>query len=229
MYIKICGITKLNQAIAIAKMGANALGFICASSSPRYIQPQAIAHIISNLQSQLQHESPPFLPLPDFVGVFVNADIEQILQTVSETGLTAIQLHGGESVSYCQELRSQLEQTSQIPSSIKLIKALRIRDRQSLEQAKIYQQAVDILLLDAYDPHIEGGTGKTIDWQLLHDFHQEMHLDWWLAGGLSPDNVTEAIALTNPDGLDISSGVEIKAGDKDLAKVKQFLALASKA
>jgi phosphoribosylanthranilate isomerase len=223
MYIKICGITKLEQAIAIAKMGANALGFICASKSPRYIQNTAIAHIISNLKLEFAED---LTRLPDFVGVFVNAEMITIVQAVVETGLTAVQLHGNESVEYCQELRSQIASISQT-AHIKLIKALRIGDRQSLEQAKIYQTAVDVLLLDAYDPHIEGGTGKTIDWRLLRDFHQQSDITWWLAGGLSPANVTEAIALTNPDGLDVSSGVEVSAGEKDLVKVEQFLAIAS--
>ena len=204
MYIKICGITKLDQAQAIAQMGVNALGFICVPSSPRYISALAIAHITASLNL-------------DLVGVFLNASAHEINQTVSQGGLNAVQLHGDESPEFCHQLRSQLDQ-------IKLIKALRVRNQADLAQAQLFSNLVDVILLDAYDPQMAGGTGKTLDWQMLHDF--QPNCDWWLAGGLSPDNVSEAIALVNPNGIDVSSGVERSAGDKDLIKVQNFLAIA---
>ena len=204
MYIKICGITKLDQAQAIAQMGVNALGFICVPSSPRYISASAIAHITASLNL-------------DLVGVFLNASAHEINQTVTQGGLNAVQLHGDESPEFCHQLRSQLDQ-------IKLIKALRVRNQADLAQAQLFSNLVDVILLDAYDPQMAGGTGKTLDWQMLRDF--QPNCDWWLAGGLSPDNVSEAIALVNPNGIDVSSGVERSAGDKDLIKVQNFLAIA---
>lgn len=220
MYIKICGITKIDQAQAIAQMGVNALGFICVPSSPRFIDVSAIAQITSNL-TNLVYQSSDRL---DLVGVFLNASIDEICLKVERGGLNAVQLHGDESPEFCNLLSYQLDRIKphHIKPQIKLIKALRVKDQTGLDQANLFSSAVDAILLDAYDPHMAGGTGKTLDWQMLRDF--QPNCDWWLAGGLSPDNVKEAIALVNPDGLDVSSGVERSAGDKDLAKVENFLA-----
>ncbi len=212
MYIKICGITKLDQAQAIAQMGVNALGFICVPSSPRYISASAIAHITASLDL-------------DLVGVFLNASAREIDQTVTRGGLNAVQLHGDESPEFCRRLRSHLDQIKpQVNSKIKLIKALRVRNQADLAQAQLFSDLVDAILLDAYDPQMAGGTGKTLDWQMLRDF--QPNCDWWLAGGLAPSNVAEAIALVSPIGIDVSSGVERSAGDKDLVKVEKFLAIA---
>jgi phosphoribosylanthranilate isomerase len=216
MYIKICGLTKLDQAQAIAKMGVDALGFICVASSPRYIRATAIGQITSSLlsaQSEIARSSEL-----DLIGVFLNASISEICQTVIIAGLNAVQLHGDESPEFCVQLRSQLNTTN---PKIKLIKALRVKDQAGLEQAHLFSNVVDAVLLDAYDPQMAGGTGKTLDWQMLRDFRPAC--DWWLAGGLSPENVGDAIALVCPNGLDISSGVERSAGDKDLTKVKKFV------
>ncbi|MFM7887931.1 MAG: phosphoribosylanthranilate isomerase [Pseudanabaena sp.] len=210
MYIKICGLTKIDQAQAIAKMGVNAIGFICVSSSPRYITPSAINQITTSL-------IPDFSKL-DLIGVFLNASTEEICQTVQQGGLNGVQIHGNESPEFCSEVRLHLDQ---LQPNIKLIKALRIKDQAGLDQAQIYSDVVDVILLDAYDPQMAGGTGKTIDWQMLRDFRP--HCDWWLAGGLSPENVEQAIALVYPRGLDVSSGVERSAGDKDLSKVQEFM------
>ena len=220
-YIKICGLTKLDQAMAIAKMGANAIGFICVAKSPRYIDKQAIAAITSGMMANQTDQM-----LPDFIGVFVNASIAEICETVSYAGLTAVQLHGDESPEFCTDLRSRLINQKINPNlpNIKIIKALRVKDDIGLNQAQLFTDHVDAILLDAYDPHLHGGTGKTINWQMLQSFQPKC--PWWLAGGLSPENVAEAIAQVAADGLDVSSGVERSAGDKDLERVAQFLAIA---
>ncbi len=205
MYIKICGITKLDQAQAIAQMGISALGFICVPSSPRYVSASAIANLTASLDL-------------DLVGVFLNASAREIDQIVTRGGLNAVQLHGDESPEFCHQLRSQVN------SKIKLIKALRVRNQADLAQAQLFSNLVDAILLDAYDPQMAGGTGKTLDWQMLRDF--QPNCDWWLAGGLSPNNVAEAIAQVSPTGIDVSSGVERSPGDKDLAKIEKFLAIA---
>jgi len=210
MYIKICGITKLDQAQAIAQMGAEALGFICVASSPRYVTVSEIALITTNLISNYSKL--------DLIGVFLNARVEEICQTIEQGKLNGVQLHGDESPEFCRGLRSHLDQTN---PQIKLIKALRVKDPSGLAQAQLFSDLVDVVLLDAYDPQMAGGTGKTLDWQMLRDFRP--HCDWWLAGGLSPGNIEQAIALVCPNGLDVSSGVERSAGDKDLSKVRNFL------
>ena len=218
MYIKICGLTKLDQAQAIAQMGANALGFICVPSSPRYISAAAIGQITSKLTNS---NLTSFSDRLDLVGVFLNASASEIYETLELGGLNAVQLHGDESPEFCYEMRSHLEKNKPY---VKLIKALRVKDQAGLEQAKLFSDAVDVILLDAYDPQMAGGTGKTLDWQMLRDFRP--NCQWWLAGGLSPENVAEAIALVSPNGVDVSSGVELSAGDKDLSKVEKFIAIA---
>ena len=218
MYIKICGLTKLDQAQAIAQMGANALGFICVPSSPRYISAAAIGQITSKLTN---FNLTSFSDRLDLVGVFLNASASEIYETLELGGLNAVQLHGDETPEFCYEMRSHLEKNK---PHVKLIKALRVKDQAGLEQAKLFSDAVDVILLDAYDPQMAGGTGKTLDWQMLRDFRP--NCQWWLAGGLSPENVAEAIALVSPNGVDVSSGVELSAGDKDLSKVEKFIAIA---
>lgn len=202
MRIKICGITQLDQGYAIAQLGATMLGFICVPSSPRYVPSEKIQIILNNLPKSIQT-----------IGVFANTSIEQIYQIVLETGLTGVQLHGNESPDFCDRLRQMLPQ-------IELIKALRIKCSATLLQTQDYFNSIDALLLDAYHPQHLGGTGKTLDWQSLQQFSPSC--SWFLAGGLTPDNIQEALQQLKPDGIDLSSGVERSPGDKDLEKVKQL-------
>ncbi|HAO12706.1 MAG TPA: phosphoribosylanthranilate isomerase [Planktothrix sp. UBA8407] len=202
MQIKICGITRLDQGSAIAQLGATMLGFICVPSSPRYVTSEQIRRIIDHL--------PNSIPT---IGVFANITVDQIYQTVIETGLTGVQLHGDESPDFCDRLR-------QILPNIQLIKALRIKSPATLIQAQNYCNHIDALLLDAYNPQQLGGTGQRLDWQNLNQFSPPC--SWFLAGGLTPDNIKEALQQLKPDGIDLSSGVERSAGDKDLVKVSQL-------
>ncbi|WP_204102704.1 MULTISPECIES: phosphoribosylanthranilate isomerase [Spirulina sp. CCY15215] len=204
MRIKICGITETEQGCAIAALGATALGFICVEKSPRYIPPPKIAAIIRQLPENI-----------DKIGVFVNTDVDAIAAIAKTTGLTGVQLHGDESPAFCLHLRRHLPK-------IELIKALRIKNPTDLNQTNNYCQAIDTLLLDAYHPHQRGGTGKTLDWQILQDFQPAS--PWFLAGGLTPDNILAALSQIHPHGIDLSSGVERSPGHKDLAKVAQLLA-----
>jgi len=200
--VKICGVTKLEQGLAIAKLGATALGFILVPSSPRYISPERLVSIIPHLPASVEA-----------IGVFANSSQEEIIEIVRATGLTAIQLHGQETPDYCRELRQQLP-------DVELIKALRIRSAEDLENTVTYQTLVDTLLLDAYHPQLLGGTGHTLDWSMLQNFAPTC--PWFLAGGLSPDNILEALGKVNPHGIDLSSSLEFAPGDKDLAKVEKL-------
>jgi phosphoribosylanthranilate isomerase len=200
--VKICGITQLAQGCAIAQLGATSLGFICVPSSPRYIAPASIAQICGQLPARVAR-----------IGVVANLPREEIAALVRETGLSGIQLHGQESPEFCQQLRQAIPQ-------VEIIKALRIRSIEDMTQAQDYVAQVDALLLDAYDPQQLGGTGKTIDWQMLQQFRPAC--PWLLAGGLSPENILTALAQVQPDGIDLSSGVEHRPGDKDLARVAQL-------
>jgi phosphoribosylanthranilate isomerase len=205
MRIKICGITQPHQAHAIAQSGATALGFICVEQSPRYVTPEQIRSLTTAQPT-------------DRVGVFVNASVTEIERVVAIAQLTAAQLHGDESTQFCQELRAALP-------AIEIIKAFRVRDAETLAQTRSYETFVDTLLLDAYHPNVTnpgllGGTGKTLDWDSLKQFRPAC--PWLLAGGLTPDNIADALQQIQPDGIDLSSGVELSPGDKDLAAVERL-------
>lgn len=200
--IKICGITRPDQGAAIARAGATALGFICVAASPRHVTPTQIRLIIDAL--------PRDRPV-DCVGVFANASLGEIIETVKISGLTAVQLHGDEPPALGAALREQLP-------NLEIIKAFRVKDAHTLDAAIAYGPHVDALLLDAYRPGVLGGTGDTLDWPALQTFRPPC--PWLLAGGLTPENAAQAIALAHPDGIDLSSGVERSPGDKDLDRVQ---------
>lgn len=202
MWVKICGITQPSQGQTIAKLGASALGFICVPASPRYVTISQIQAITAALSSRIE-----------YIGVFANTTVEEIVEVVNQTKLTGVQLHGNESPEFC-------DRTRQLLPKIQLIKAVRIQTIEDLQQAKNYINFVDKLLLDAYHPQQLGGTGKTLNWQSLQQFNPSC--PWVLAGGLTPDNIQEALNVIHPDGIDLSSGVEHSPGDKDLTQVAQL-------
>ncbi|KAB8332836.1 phosphoribosylanthranilate isomerase [Scytonema tolypothrichoides VB-61278] len=209
MRVKICGITQPQQGKAIASLGATALGFMCVPTSPRYINIEQIRAIVEQLPEEI-----------DKIGVFANATASEITQTVVNSGLTGVQLHGDESLEFCQQLR-------QLLPDVEIIKALRIRSFEDIEKAETYTLNADTLLLDAYHPQQLGGTGITLDWSMLQQFSPSC--PWFLAGGLTPENIIEALTKITPSGIDLSSGVERAPGDKNLDKVaKLFEKLRSK-
>ncbi|MEH1949999.1 MAG: phosphoribosylanthranilate isomerase [Nostoc sp.] len=199
MRVKICGITQPQQSIAIASLGATALGFICVPNSPRYVTTSQIRAAVAELPANI-----------DTIGVFANASIPEISQIVADSGLTGVQLHGDESPDFCYQLRQALP-------NVEIIKALRIRSFEHLDTTADYTKFVDTLLLDAYHPQQLGGTGETLDWTMLEQFSPSS--PWFLAGGLTADNIVQALNQVNPSGIDLSSGVERTPGDKDLDKV----------
>ncbi|MCS7030298.1 MAG: phosphoribosylanthranilate isomerase [Gloeomargarita sp. SKYG116] len=205
MEIKICGLTHISQAIAVAEMGITAVGMICVPTSPRYIPPD-----------QQRAINDALVPYPVWrVGVFANAPVTEVITAVQVSGFDAVQLHGDESPADCQTLRHRLPH-------VRLIKALRVRSAASLARLPDYEPWVDRLLLDAYHPEQLGGTGHAWDWQHLRSATRPA-IPWWLAGGLTPENCLSAIDHTQPHGIDVSSGVELKPGWKDLERVRQLV------
>jgi phosphoribosylanthranilate isomerase len=202
MRIKICGLTKIEQARRIAISGATDLGFICVPSSPRYLTLPQLGAIIADLDG-----------LVNTVGVFADVSVAEIDRIVTQTNLDTIQLHGMESVAFCEQLRRALPDKE-------IIKAWRVRSTQDLELVRAYSQVVDSLLLDAYHPQALGGTGQTLDWGQLQGFQPS--IPWLLAGGLTPDNICTALSQVDPDGIDLSSGVEISPGNKNLDLVDRL-------
>jgi phosphoribosylanthranilate isomerase len=211
--IKICGLTQGDQARAIAQAGADALGFVCVADSPRYVSPQSIKTIVQTLPTQSLKGNPLTK-----IGVFANASLDQVTSTVEMAELTGVQLHGQESLEFCRMLRKLLPRVA-------IIKAFRVQSADTLLETAAYIETVDAFLLDAYSQTALGGTGQSWDWSLLQGFRSV--LPWFLAGGLTPQNVTAAIQQANPPGIDLSSGVERSPGDKDLALVQQLFNLRS--
>ncbi|MBI3995771.1 MAG: phosphoribosylanthranilate isomerase [Nitrospirae bacterium] len=202
MRVKICGIMNVHDALAAADYGADAVGFVLYKSSPRYIDARAVRNIIAQL--------PPFVTT---VGVFADADEKEMLSTVEECGLDLIQLQGDEPADLCRRL------------GVRVIKAIRIRDKFSLNRMIPYK--VRAFVLDTYREGQLGGTGETFDWSLAVDAKKFGKII--LAGGLTPENVGPAIARVRPYGVDVSSGVEERIGKKDHSKIKRFIEAAKQA
>lgn len=193
--IKVCGITRVEDAQAAVAVGVDALGFIFVPESPRYLSPDRAAAIIADV--------PPFVGR---VGVFRNLEEEQVRELVDRCGLTQVQLHGDESPEYCRTLLAWRR-------SLSICKALRIGGDRGVPEVKGYQGAVHSILLDTYMQGTAGGTGRTFDWALVRQL--DLHLPLILAGGLSPDNVGDALRAVDPYAIDINSGVESSPGKKD--------------
>ncbi|MCF6265321.1 MAG: phosphoribosylanthranilate isomerase [Desulfuromusa sp.] len=194
--IKICGITNIEDALFAAEAGADALGFVFYEKSPRYITPEQVKQIITTL--------PPFVTT---VGLFVNTATEQIKDILTLTGLDTVQLHGDETPADC------------CLEPYRVIKAVRVKDADPLSGVDNYP--VSALLLDAWSDQQYGGTGESFDWQLAKKLTG--HLPIILAGGLTPDNVAQAIQVVNPYAVDVSSGVEDSPGHKDYNKIREFI------
>src|SRR3990167_3478564 len=190
--IKICGITNAEDALKAVEFGADLLGFNFYSKSKRFIDPKDAEKIIRKL--------PAFV---DTVGLFVNADADEIRKIAKELMLNWVQLHGDETPGFCLSLDN-------LPAQI--IKAIRVKDGRDIEYAKNF--STDALLLDAYHPMLYGGTGERFDWKKLPELTGHTFGRTFLAGGINPDNVVEAIGY-GFYGIDICSGIEDSPGKKN--------------
>ncbi len=198
--VKICGMTSLEDALMAVGFGADAVGFIFYRKSPRFITEKIVKNI----------SLPPFVSR---VGVFVDETADRINRIVNACQLDTVQLHGDESPAFCRKIRARV------------VKAIRLRDAQSLELMPRYE--VDGFLLDAYSESIHGGTGNTCDWGLVRRARKFGPVI--LAGGLNPVNIDEAVAKVQPYGVDVCSGVEKIPGKKDRVKVRDFILAAHNA
>ena len=202
MFVKICGITRLEDAEAAVACGANALGFVFWPKSPRFVDPYRARDIVSTL--------PPFVTA---VGVFVNQATDYVNGVATLAGLGAVQLHGDETVAdACGITRP-------------VLKAVAIAES-SDEEIERWPQHVT-LLLDVHDPVRRGGTGRTVDWTRAAAIARRRRIV--LAGGLTPDNVGDAIARVGPFGVDVSSGVEKSPGVKDHGRLRALFRAVSEA
>jgi phosphoribosylanthranilate isomerase len=191
---KICGITRLTDALFAVREGATAIGMIFVPTSPRFLQTDIAADIASSVPRTVRT-----------VGVFVNATIDEIKDVVKTTGIGAVQLHGDEPHEYADAIDRPIIRSVTLENVV--------------DVACEWPGAM--LLLDKADPIRRGGTGEVVDWSRAANVARERQLI--LAGGLTPANIEEAIMTVRPLGVDVSSGVEASPGVKDFTKVSQFL------
>lgn len=204
--IKVCGLTKSDDAEFCVRFGINFLGFNFFNQSKRYITPQNAANIIQYLKNKFK--------LSDFktVGVFVHSTIEDIVRMNNMLNLDFVQLHSDETPEFCFELQRK---------NLHIIKAFRIDDIIVTDEINKFIDCSDFFLFDKKEETDFGGTGKIINWQLFGS--KKITKNFFIAGGLGPDNCLEAVKLTNAFGIDINSKVEISAGIKDKNKIKKVL------
>jgi phosphoribosylanthranilate isomerase len=199
--VKICGITNLEDGLAAVEAGADLVGFNFHRPSPRYIEPAAAAAIIEHLPESVVS-----------VGVFVNESLEQLEQTASNARVSVLQLHGDESPEYCRQLRA---------SGRHIIKVFNSGSEFSLERIGAYD--VPMIMLDAARNDLRGGTGQLGDWRQAREA-RVLYPTMFLAGGLSPENIGEAIDAVRPFGVDACSALESVPGKKDHVKLRTFVA-----
>ena len=234
--VKICGITNLDDAMAATEAGADMLGFVFFPRSPRYIQPERVGEIVATLRE--------YDNTPGFVGVFVNESLEQVRRIAAFVQLDMAQLHGDESPEMVRDLTFGVETPSRkavpdqsgskapftgrnlVAQRFIAVRALRPRDEAEAhslvhEYGAAVSGSTPAFIVDAFDAQRFGGTGLRADWSIAACIAREFPI--LLAGGLSVDNVAEAIRTVRPWGVDVSSGVERSPGLKDHDRVRQFI------
>ena len=198
--IKICGITNLEDALAAVAAGADALGFNFYKPSPRYIAPHSARQIIEQLPGTVLT-----------IGVFVNEESpEAVMNIANKATIKALQLHGDESPDYCRELSADTH----------VIKTLAVSDSFDPKLAQSYQ--VEAIMLDTRDNRLRGGTGRVFDWSIAQQVSQIVP-KLYLAGGLSPENVAEAIKIVRPYAVDACSALENRPGIKNHERIRAFV------
>ncbi len=197
--VKICGIKNLEDAHEAVRLGAWAIGLNHHRESPRFCEPEVAAEIGAAVKRGCE-----------VAGVFVNSTLDEVASAAAEEQLTMVQLHGDEGPAFCAEAARR--------TGCKVIKALRVRSPADIRRAEAFR--TDFHLLDAHSTGTPGGTGESFDWELVADRHSEVPLI--LAGGLTPENVGEAIGIARPYAVDVASGVEETPGRKDHALLAAF-------
>jgi phosphoribosylanthranilate isomerase len=197
--VKVCGITNGEDAEAAVRLGAWAIGLIHHKASPRAVKFGVAAEIGAAFRRDCE-----------IVGVFVNPTLERVAECVENANLSIVQLSGDEGPSFCTEVARR--------TGTKVIKAIHVSSAADIHQAEAFR--TDYHLFDTGGSGLKGGTGRTFDWELLADHHSSV--PFIVAGGLNPENVTEAIRLTRPDAVDVASGVERAPGVKDHGRMASF-------
>lgn len=199
--VKICGITNLEDARFASGAMVDYLGFIFTESSPRYIDPEKAGAIVNWVEG------------PEKIGVFMNQPLDDVNVLAKFSGIDLVQLHGNETIEYCQLIEKPI---------IKVIHVGESSTKEEIEtQVALYSEVADYLLFDTKANGKFGGTGKTFDWSLLDEIADD--IPFFLAGGLNPENVSQAIETVQPFAVDLNSGVEEEPGLKDFEKIEQLM------
>jgi len=205
--VKICGITSEEQALQVAKFGAHAIGIISVEESPRYVSAEIKRKIFKTLES--------FHPKIERVSVVQNCPIDLIIKNfLGNPSETIIQLHGDEDIDYCKQIREKIP-------NIGLWKAFRIKTEKDLDKIQPFEEFIDAILLDSWNEKTYGGSGKKIESINLKNL--KFTKPWWLAGGISIEWIDEILRDIRPNGLDISSSIEIYPGIKNLNATKNLI------
>jgi len=212
VWIKICGITNLEDAKSISELGVDAMGFVLSADSPRKVEVMTAYRIIEALRAKENKIS--------MVGVFVNEEIIRVLNNCKSLRLDYIQLSGDEDRDYLKDLKEKSK-------DIKIIKSIRIKNKSESYRAKINKKVdklkeyADFILMDSYSKNVYGGTGVSFNWDIVKDYYWEIPVI--LSGGLDAENVRQAVDIVKPFGVDASSKLEIYPGKKDIDKVTKFI------
>lgn len=206
--VKICGLSTPDTLTAAIEAGADFIGLVFYPPSPRHVEIEVAAYLAKQIPSPIQ-----------IVGLFVNPTDQDLEQVLNEVPLTMIQLHGDESPIRVQHIKEKFK--------LPVIKAVPIQNNDDVIKAKDYGGIADWLMFDAKGEELPGGNGIAFDWNILKDYQGKS--PWFLAGGLTPDNVGEALSLLSPDAVDVSSGVESASSIKDINKIQAFLKAVKKA
>lgn len=199
--VKICGITRVEDALGAVHAGADAIGLVFYSQSPRCVSTEQAQKIVAAI--------PPFISV---VGLFVNANKAEIESILAKVRLDILQFHGDETAQHCEQLCTQI--------NLPYYKAIRVKSDTNLLQYALDFKAAKALLLDTYSEQAYGGTGHVFDWNLIP---QQLPIPIILAGGLDANNVADAIKQVQPYAVDVSGGVELSKGIKDAAKIAAFM------
>jgi len=199
-WIKICGITRAQDALRAAELGADAIGLVLYPKSQRAVSVDAMVDIVANVRERVT-----------VVALFVNPEPDLVRQALATQAVDLLQFHGDETAEFCEQF------------NMPYMKAVAVSASSDLKSALAAYEAAAYILLDSYDPIMPGGTGKTFDWDKVSELTEQQQARLVLAGGLASGNVREAIEIVHPFGVDVSSGVEASKGIKDLKMMQLFI------
>ncbi|MHB1254397.1 MAG: phosphoribosylanthranilate isomerase [Candidatus Humimicrobiaceae bacterium] len=256
VWVKICGVTCINDADKITSLNSDAIGLVFAKTSLRKIEYKKAIRIVNFLRDKFKENNDDLKinsiqrkiqsnnRIPSIAGVFVNEDIDEVIEKTIKLELDFVQFSGDEDEKYLDDFKRKLDKSLRSVNykdnfadikinperrvkSVGIIKSIRVNDQEKLIKDEIIKKilefgvSADYFLLDKYSEESYGGTGKTFDWKAIEDLGN--HFPIILAGGLSPENVAEAVKTVNPFGVDASSKLENKPGEKNIEKVRDFI------